>query len=555
MSGVIDPAADGVIDLSMNEGEPPSRECLEVLEDLGPRVFRKYAGAEPLEEAYAAYLGTDPARVLATTGADDAIDRVFRAFLAPDQDAVFPTPTFIMVPLFAGMAGGRLLPIEYEWGTLPHDRILDAVTGNTGVVVVISPDNPTGMAFPADALVRLADELPAGVTLMVDMAYAEFAESDPTEVLLDIPSVVMIRTMSKSWGLAGLRVGFAVGSKERIDALRGYGGPYSLSGPSIAIAVDRLHRGVEPMREFVDYVASRRERLAALIENVGGAPLPSQTNFVSALFPDAVWIQQGMAAQGILVRCFDDLPGFVRTTVPRDDGEFRRVEGAMQCLKRPEALIFDMDGVLADVRRSYRGAIVQACAFFGVTIGNEEINAVKARGHANDDWAVTRTLLTEAGVEASSAEVTRRFEDAYQGTEEAPGLRRHEALIPDRELIERLARAFKLGIVTGRPRKDAERFLREQGIRGCFSAVVCREDGPLKPDPAPVRMAIEHLKVNTAWMLGDTPDDVCAAVAARVVPVGVVPPGAGEGIRAALLASGAARVVDGNSNFEGLFDG
>ena len=122
-------------------------------------------------------------------------------------------------------------------------------------------------------------------------------------------------------------------------------------------------------------------------------------------------------------------------------------------------------------------------------------------------------------------------------------------------MIERLARAFKLGIVTGRPRKDAERFLREQGIRGCFSAVVCREDGPLKPDPAPVRMAIEHLKVNTAWMLGDTPDDVCAAVAARVVPVGVVPPGAGEGIRAALLASGAARVVDGNSNFEGLFDG
>ena len=91
----------GVIDLSMNEGEPPSRECLEVLEDLGPRVFRKYAGAEPLEEAYAAYLGTDAARVLATTGADDAIDRVFRAFLAHDQDAVFPTPTFIMVPLFA----------------------------------------------------------------------------------------------------------------------------------------------------------------------------------------------------------------------------------------------------------------------------------------------------------------------------------------------------------------------------------------------------------------------------------------------------------------------
>ena len=133
-----------------------------MLEELGPAVLRAYADPKPLEEAYAAYLGTDPARVVATTGADDAIDRVFRAFLAPDQDAVFPTPTFIMVPAFARMAGGRLVPIEYDWGTLPHDRILEAVTDRTGVVVVISPDNPTGMAFPTDALVRLAGDLPPG---------------------------------------------------------------------------------------------------------------------------------------------------------------------------------------------------------------------------------------------------------------------------------------------------------------------------------------------------------------------------------------------------------
>ncbi len=154
-----------------------------------------------------------------------------------------------------------------------------------------------------------------------------------------------------------------------------------------------------------------------------------------------------------------------------------------------------------------------------------------------------------------SAEVMRRFEDVYQGTEEAPGLRRHETLIPDRELIEELARSFKLGTVTGRPRKDAERFLVEHGIRGCFRTIVCREDGPLKPDPAPVSLAMEQLKASSAWMLGDTPDDVLASLGAGVVPVGVVPPGAGEGIRAALLASGAARVVDGNNNFGGLFDG
>ncbi|MYH54366.1 MAG: aminotransferase class I/II-fold pyridoxal phosphate-dependent enzyme, partial [Gemmatimonadetes bacterium] len=524
----MNPGNRDIIDLSMNEGEPPSRACLDVLERHGPALLRKYADPAPLEAAYAAYLGTAPANVLATTGADDAIDRVFRAFLAPGEEMVFPTPTFEMVPACARMSRGDLVPIEYEWGTLPHDDILDAVSERTGVVAVLTPDNPTGRAFSTDSLLRLAAALPPEVTLMADLAYAEFADEDPTRALLEVPRAIMIRTMSKSWGLAGLRVGFAVGAKERIDALRGYGGPYALTGPSIAIALDRLENGVDEMRGFVEYVRSRRERLAAVLREVGGVPEPSQTNFVLASFPDARWIQRGMAAQGVLVRYFAHLPEYVRITVPRDDAEFRRVERALGCLDRPEALLFDMDGVLADVRRSYREAIVRTCASFGVEAGHDLIDAVKAAGQANDDWAVTHGVLADAGVEASLEQVTARFEEVYQGTGDEPGLRRHETLIPSREVLAELARIFKLGVVTGRPRADAERFLREQRVRGLFSAVICREDAPLKPDPAPVRVALDRLEARTAWMLGDTPDDVRAAVGAGGVPVGVVPPGGGR---------------------------
>ena len=544
-----------IIDLSMNEGEPPSRACLDVLERHGPALLRKYADPAPLEAAYAAYLGTEPANVLATTGGDDAIDRVFRAFLAPGREMVFPTPTFEMVPACARMARGDLVPVEYEWGTLPHDQILDAVNERTGVVAVRTPDNPTGRAFSTESLLRLAAALPPEVTLMADLAYAEFADEDPTESLLEVPRAIMIRTMSKSWGLAGLRVGFAVGAKERIDVLRGYGGPYALTGPSIAIALDRLRNGVGEMRGFVEYVRSRRERLAEVLRDVGAAPEPSQTNFVLASFPDARWIQRGMAAQGVLVRYFAHLPEYVRVTVPRDDAEFRRVERALRCLDRPEALLFDMDGVLADVRRSYREAIARTCASFGVEAGRDLIEAVKAAGQANDDWAVTHGVLAGAGVEASPAEVTARFEELYQGTEDEPGLRRHETLIPPVELLAGLAGRFKLGVVTGRPRADAERFLREQDARGLFSAVVCREDAPLKPDPAPVRVALERLEARTAWMFGDTPDDVRAAVGAGVVPVGVVPPGGGETVWTALEEAGAARIVEADTDFGGLFHG
>ena len=552
----------GIIDLSMNEGKPPPRECLRVLDRIGPTVLRKYADPAPLEEAYADYLGTAPANVLATTGGDDAIDRVMRAFLAPGREMVFPTPTFEMVPRCAQMARGDLVPVQYEWGELPHDGILAAVNERTGLVAVLTPDNPTGRAFSTESLLRLAAALPPGVTLMADLAYAEFADEDPTAALLEVPGAVMIRTLSKAWGLAGLRVGFAVGPQERIDVLRKFGGPYALTGPSIAIARDRLLNGVGDMRAFVEFVRRGRERLSSSIRAAGGVPEPSRTNFVLASFPDARWILRGLGAQGVLVRHFAHLPEYVRITVPRNNAEFRRVARALACLDRPEAVLFDMDGVLADVRRSYREAIARTCASFGVEAGQAGIAAVKAAGHANDDWAVTHALVEAAGVDVPFEEVRRRFEKLYQGDDLNPGLRRHETMIPDRSLLRRLARSYRLGIVTGRPRRDAEHFLEKHGVRGLFGAVVCREDGPLKPSPEPVGIALGLLEARTAWLLGDTPDDVRAAAGAGVVPVGVVAVGGGEGrsgmsagMWAALEAAGVARIVEANADFGGLFDG
>ena len=543
-----------VIDLSMNEGPPPPKSSLRVLDRMGPGLLRKYADPVPLEEAYAAHIGTSPGNVLATTGADDAIDRVMRAFLAPGQDLVYPTPTFEMVPACARMAGGEIVPVEYDWGTLPVAEIVAAVSDRTGVVAVLTPDNPTGRAFTTESLLSLAGALPPHVTLMVDSAYAEFADENPTGALLELPRTIVIRTLSKAWGLAGLRVGFALGPKERIDVLRGFGGPYALTGPSIEIALDQLQGGVGRMRRVVRDARAGRVRLAAAIRDAGGAAEPSQTNFVLASFPDARWILRGLAAQGIKVRHFAHLPEYVRITVPRDAEEFGRVERALACLATPEAILFDMDGVLADVRRSYREAIARTCATYGVEAGREEIAAVKAGGDANDDWEVTRRLLARNGVEAPLAEVTGRFEELYQGTEGSPGLRRHETLIPDRAHLAALARSSRLGVVTGRPRRDAERFLREQGVRELFSAVVCREDGPLKPDPASVAIAMRLLKAQSGWLLGDTPDDVRAAVAAGVVPLGVVPPGGGDAEWGALEGAGAARVVEANADFGGVFN-
>jgi phosphoglycolate phosphatase-like HAD superfamily hydrolase len=140
--------------------------------------------------------------------------------------------------------------------------------------------------------------------------------------------------------------------------------------------------------------------------------------------------------------------------------------------------------------------------------------------------------------------VTRRFEAIYQGDGARPGLRENERMIPSRRLLEALARRLPLALVTGRPQKDASRFLDRFGLTGLFRAVVTMEDAPVKPDPAPVKLVLRRLGVSHAWMVGDTPDDVRSARGAGVVPLGIPAPGERSGMTGTLLSAGAARVLD-----------
>ena len=543
-----------VLDLSRNEGDLPPARVLAELQERGPEMLRDYAEPDALEADLARYAGVSPDRVLVTTGGDDALDRAFRALVEPGQEVVFAVPTFEMVPAFTRMVRARPVTVDYEWGGLPLDALREAVSPDTAMVLVISPDNPTGIAASGDELVALARDLPDGVILLVDQAYVEFADEDPTSALLEEPNVLLVRTLSKAWGLAGLRIGYALSTPERIRELREVGGPYPVSTLGLHVARSRLAEGTGRLAEFVEETRTRRERLADLLAEEGASPIPSQTNFVMARYPDPGWIRRGLEAQGIKVRSFPALPEHLRITVPRSDQEMERLEGALAGLSRPQAVLFDMDGVLADVSRSYREAIRRTCLAFGLDVGGEAVAAAKSRGDANDDWQLTWTLLAEGGVDAPLSEVTRVFEELYQGTDGDPGLWQNEALIPARELLDRMAARTTLGIVTGRPRRDAVRFLAQVGLDDHFRVVVCREDAPLKPDPEPVRLAMDRLGVDTAWLLGDTPDDLRAARAAGAVPVGVIPPGGGAVERDALDATGAARIVEANVDFGGLFN-
>jgi HAD superfamily hydrolase (TIGR01548 family) len=225
----------------------------------------------------------------------------------------------------------------------------------------------------------------------------------------------------------------------------------------------------------------------------------------------------------------------------------------LRCITDPECIVFDMDGVLADVSRSYRTAIIGAAAEFGVTVVPADIRAMKESGNANDDWVVTATLIAAQRDDVLFDDVKAAFERLYQGTASTPGLHLTETLLVDPDLLRRLAAKRLLAIATGRPRDDAERFLDRFNLRDCFAACVTCDDGPGKPDPFAAAEALRLAGARRAWMIGDTPDDIRCARRAGLLPLGILAPGdPGSRMTAALLGAGAARVLSSLDDLETL---
>jgi len=542
--------------LDANEGAPPPADILGEVAAAGPAAISRYPSAAALEELLAARIGVAVERVLVTAGADDAIERIMRAVLAPGREMVLPVPTFEMIPRYARLTGCRAVEVDWAAGPFPLAAAIAAITELTSLVVVVTPNSPTGLAAGADDLRALAAAAPRALVL-VDLAYTEFADEDLTGAALALPNAIVTRTLSKAWGLAGLRVGYAAGPAWAIDWLRAVGHPFAVSAPSLGIAEARLRTGERDVARLAARVREERAELGDLMERLGGRPLASQANFVFARFDDAPWVREALAGLGIAVRGFPAqqaaLADGLRITLPGEASAFERLTRGLATALYPQAILLDMDDTLADATESYRGATVATAASYGVEITLDDITAAKAAGNANNDWELTWRLLRERGVEADLDEVTARFEDLYQGADGRPGLRTRETLLIDRGVLARLAARVRLGIVTGRPRRDAAAFLEERGIADLFGAVVTMDDGPAKPDPGPVRLALARLGVERAWLVGDTPDDVRAARAAGVVPLGVVAPADDPATATqALLAAGAARVLGKLEDIEEL---
>jgi histidinol-phosphate aminotransferase len=538
------------LDLSKNEGRTRAEELMASVDDP-LRLVGRYPDTSRLRLRLAHLHGLSEESVLVTAGGDDALLRCFLARVGTGREVVTTYPTFEMIPRYSGQRGAVLVEVPWWTGPFPTAEILALISDATDAVFIVSPNNPTGAIATEADLQKIAGEAPL---LVLDAAYVEFADSDPTPAALEMGNVVITRTLSKAYGLAGLRVGYLLGPPELVAEISSFGNPYPVSALSAALAEARLDRQESELIDFVDEVKRERTELTGILADLGTRPLPSEANFVLAECAQAAWVVSASASLGVGLRRFADRPGLeatVRITVPGDRQDFDRLVRTLAMVLAPEALIFDLDGVLADVSRSQTVAIVETARSFGVEIGASDVERAKAAGNANDDWVLTRALCAARGVDVPLDRVTERFEALYQGNADSPGLKLAERPLVDPGTWRRWSKGRPLAVVTGRPRSDAEEFLGRFDLLDGVSALVTRDDAPLKPDPAPVILAIELLGVSRAWMLGDTPDDLSAARAAGVVPIGVAAPG-DDPARARETLRYAARILDKTTDLEEL---
>jgi histidinol-phosphate aminotransferase len=523
---------------------------------LDPELLRRYPDARAVETALADRVGVSPDRVLVTAGADEALDRLYRAYAGPDRPVLLPEPTFEMLERFAALAGAPLVRVPWLTDAFPLEEILAQLDNRIAMVVIVSPNNPTGGVASRDEVRRIAAAAPRSL-LLLDQAYIEYADEETDPAVLDLPNVVVVRTMSKAWGLAGCRVGYAIGSPTVIAVLRDAGAPYPVAGPSLALALSQLRRGDAALRAHVAQVRAERANLRTLLCARGVDARASQANFVFADFGRrAPFVHAGLRTLGILVRDYSGRAGLetsLRITLPGDPADFERLRRGLDTVLAPEAIVFDLDGVLADVRASQRAAMIATAASFGVTVTMDHIEAALRAGDAANDWIVTQRLIAAGGVAVDLASVTTRYQSLYLGANGSPGLRERERAIVSRDALARLSKRLPLAVVTGRPRDEARWFLEREGIAGLFRATVCMEDAARKPDPAPVRLALARLGVRSGWMVGNTPDDVRAAAGADVVPLGIVAPGDDlVATSTALTEAGAAQVLNDVTDLEEL---
>lgn len=303
-----DPKRDPIaLDLTDNTnlwGVPPAAE--RALRELSVSTVTRYPTlyAGELKALLAGYVGTTADRIVTGCGSDDVLDSAMRAFGEPGDLVASSDPSFAMIPIFAKMNALRWTGVTER---VDHQPDVEALLRlRPKLLYLCTPNNPTGAAIPHGVLeqvVRASD----GV-VVIDEAYAEFAGTSAVSLVDRYDNVLIVRTMSKAFGLAGLRIGYAIGAPALVAEVEKSRGPYKANAVAERVAAAALREDRDWVTTHVQLAVEARDRLTTRLRAEAFSPMPSAANFVCVPVAQCVAVGQAMRARGVAVRPFPALP-------------------------------------------------------------------------------------------------------------------------------------------------------------------------------------------------------------------------------------------------------
>ena len=305
--------ADGAIDLSDNTnlwGPPPAvfRAIHQTPDSALSRYPTLYSDSLRLSLLEYVSLSDEPSiDVVTGCGSDDVIDSTMRAFGESGDRVAFSTPTFSMIPVFARLNGLLPTPVPLTPAyDVDADRLVES---RAKITYLCAPNNPTATAVSRAAIEYVIDHA-IGIVLL-DEAYAEFAPETFCDLVTRSDRLLVARTFSKAFGLAGLRIGYGIGARALTSIVARTRGPYkvnSIAERAALAALAPVHDGLPWVRQHAMLAVALRQRLATSLKDLGLTVLPSAANFVMAPTLHARMVVEKLTERGVLIRAFGDLP-------------------------------------------------------------------------------------------------------------------------------------------------------------------------------------------------------------------------------------------------------
>ena len=312
----------GWIKLNTNENPyPPSPAVNEVLDSCDPAALRLYPDpvCSELRKTIAELYGYAPENIMLGNGSDDILTIAIRSFVPENGAVASPDPSYSLYPVLASIQGAECIkiPLDADFN-LPAN--FAELAGEASLIIIPRPNAPTGGAFELEQMRKICCEF-RGVVL-IDEAYADFADDNCVSFVKEFPNVLISRTLSKSYSLAGIRLGYVIASEEIINGLMKVKDSYNVNTLTQKIALAALN-DQEYLSENITRICEVRRFLSDALKERGFKVIDSQSNFVFAAPPDqnGEKLYRILKEQGILVRYFPgEITGhYVRITVGTKD--------------------------------------------------------------------------------------------------------------------------------------------------------------------------------------------------------------------------------------------